>query len=147
MKQQVWSSPKTAFEEFVPQVYCKNCSADDNTKYVYNFTCDAGASGLFVTNTVYLETNGISGLQISGDSKDTRQSTSYGPCGATHTVEVMGKLTEESLNQIFPKGWVYKNGYSDHSDEAEEVRVWTANGTNTHCTTALDIDDFQLAKS
>lgn len=142
MKQQVWSSPKTAFEEFVPQVYCANCSGDDYTKTTYKFACDAGTKGY--SHNVYLETNGIEGLQ-TGSGGDTRQSSTYGPCGATHTVEVTGKLTEENLNQIFPKGYMYRRWQS--SSDAVDVRVWTANGTNTHCTTALNISDFQLAKS
>lgn len=135
---QVWSSPKTSFEQFVPQVYCKNCSADDNKKWVYNFTCDAGNKGDW--HQVYLETNNEAGLQ-EGWGGDSRQSYSYGPCGATHTVETTEQLTEANLNNIFPKGYIKING------KWEDCRVWTANGTNTHCTKALDIDDFQLAKS
>lgn len=140
---QVWSSPKTSFEQFVPQVYCKNCSADDNTKYVYSFECNAGVSG--GRYAVYLENGKADGLQTSGPNKDTERLDGshyyYHPCGATHTVEVMGKLTEANLNSIFPEGYIRRNGVTT------PVRVWTEGGTDTHCTTALDIDDFQLAKS
>ncbi len=139
MKQQVWSSPKTAFEEFVPQVYCANCSGDDYTKTTYNFECNAGTSSFF-GSTIYLETNGVDGLQSSGSNKD-KELGSYNPCGVKHTVEVTGKLTESNLNEIFPKGYLVKNS------RITNVRVWTANNTNIHCTTALDISEFQLAKS
>ena len=142
MKKRNYVKPILSGEEFIPQVYCKNCSADDNKEWVYNFTCDAGNKSS--THTVYLETNNQPGLQndgLFGWGDDQLKSTSYHPCGATHTVTVQEKLSETNLNSIFPKGYIKING------KWEECRVWTANGTNTHCTTALNISDFQLAKS
>lgn len=138
MKKRTYIKPILSGEEFVPQAYCKNCSAEDNKKWVYSFVCDAGNK--YRTHTVYLETNGIEGLQ-TGDGGDKRQSTKYHPCGASHVVETYEKLTDANLNAIFPKGYIKIN------DEWKDCRVWTANGTNTHVTTAIDADDFQLAKS
>lgn len=144
MKQQVWSSPKTTFEQFVPQVYCKNCSADDNTKTTYKFVCNAGSSTSGYQ--VFQETNGETGLQneFLGNNNDTRLTNilgSYSPCEETHTVEVTGTLTEANLNTIFPKGYMVRG------DNVTEVRIWTENGTNVHCTEALNVSEFQLAKS
>ena len=140
-----YTKPVIMAEEFIPQEYCANCSGDDYTKTTYKFVCDGGESFWF-GNSVYLETNGIEGLQTSGDNADTRQSSSYSPCNESHTVEVTGKLTEANLDAIFPKGYIVRNTWGGET-EVTPVRVWTANGTNTHCTEALSINQFQLAKS
>ena len=36
MEKRKYVKPTLSGEEFVPQVYCKNCSADDNKKWVYD---------------------------------------------------------------------------------------------------------------
>lgn len=140
MKQQVWSSPKTTFEEFVPQVYCKNCSADDNTKYTYSFKCNAGNK--YYRYALYKENGKEVGLQTSGSNKDDELASGsilsyFEPCDEPHTVEVMGKLSEANLNAIFPLGYIVRNG------ETTPVRIWDGE----HCTTALTVSEFQLAKS
>ena len=137
-----YTKPVIMAEEFIPQEYCANCSGDDYTKTTYKFVCDAGGS----LSSVYLETNGIEGLQTSGDNADQRQGGIYSPCNESHTVEVNGKLTEANLDAIFPKGYIVSYSFGGGT-EVTPVRVWTANGTNTHCTEALSIDQFQLAKS
>lgn len=138
MKKRTYIKPILSGEEFVPQAYCKNCSAEDNKKWVYSFVCDAGTPNKW--HTVYLETNGTEGCQ-TGRGGDEYQSSRYHPCGASHVVETNEELTDANLNAIFPKGYILIN------DKWENCRVWTANGTNTHVTTAIDADDFQLAKS
>ena len=140
MEKRKYVKPTLSGEEFVPQVYCKNCSADDNKKWVYTFVCDAGIRNQY--HSVYLETNGQAGLQTEWwDGGDKHQSSSYHPCGTSHVVESNEKLSDANLNNIFPKGYIKING------SWQECRVWTANNTNTHVTTSIDLDDFQLAKS
>lgn len=137
-----YTKPVIMAEEFIPQEYCANCSGDDYTKTTYKFVCDAG--GTSSNFQVYQETNGQEGLQTAwnnGDEKLTSLFSSYSPCNESHTVEVNGKLTEANLDAIFPKGYIV-NG-----DRVTPVRIWTADGTDIHCTEALSIDQFQLAKS
>lgn len=142
MEKRNYVKPILSGEEFIPQVYCKNCSADDNTKYTYNFECNAGNKNY--EYALYQENGKEAGLQTSGTNKDIVLASNSGflgasfhPCGETHTVEVMGKLSEANLNKEFPLGYIVRNGVTT------EVRIWDGE----HCTTALTVSEFQLAKS
>ena len=92
---------------------------DSGTTYL--FTCDAGGGK---SGTVYLETNGQPGLQ-TGWGGDQYLS------GYHATEEYVG---------TWPWG---------HEEEViTEVIVWRGpRGDNTHCTTNLDIDTWETAKS
>lgn len=132
MKQQVWSSPKTAFEEFVPQVYCASCGEGGT---VYKFTCDAGGG---TSGDVYLETNGIDGLQKSGTNKD-KYLSSYHACKKYHEAE--------STDGFFNGYFVYDPGWFQ-DDVVMPVIVWRGeNNDNTHCTAELDMSKWEIAKS
>lgn len=135
MKQQVWSSPKTAFEEFVPQNYIAACG-DSGKEYF--FTCDGGGG---YSGGVWHETNGIEGLQSSGKNADERISRgdcSYSACNKEHTA---------SVDSDFIFDCYFKRcGRSDES--AIEVVVWRGpEGNNTHCTANLDINSWETTKS
>lgn len=152
MKQQVWSSPKTTFEEFVPQNYIAACG-DENK--VYLFTCDAGGG---VSGNVYEETNGLQGLQTyagchCGSSHLTKEGEflglswscskwvdkadtslgGYHACGAPH---------EASTESDFSNGYYVVNG------AITPVIIWKGeNSDNVHCTTNLDQNSWKTAKS
>ena len=133
---QVWSSPKTSFEQFVPQNYIAACG-DSGT--VYKFTCDAGGG---TSGSVYLETNGQEGLQKSGASRDSYLST-YHACNKYHEAE----STDGFLDGYF----VYEEWSWDSWSNEEKIMpviVWRGeNNDNTHCTAELDMNKWETAKS
>ena len=125
---QVWSSPKTSFEQFVPQNYIAACG---DSGVVYKFTCDAGGGA---SGYVYLETNGQEGLQTGGYNSDEYLS-GYHACSKYHEAE----STDGFLDGYF----VYKN-----SGRTMKVIVWRGeNNDNTHCTAELDKNKWETAKS
>lgn len=129
MMKKEWVRPLTIVDQFVPNEYVAACG---DTNKVYKFTCDAGGG---TSGTVYLETNGRKGLQqpswVEWDP-DTYLSR-YHACGATHEAST----TDEFLN-----------GYYVVGDTVTPVIVWRGpNRDNTHCTTNLDMNSWQTAKS
>ena len=58
MKKRVWENPLTMVQQFVPNEYVAACG-DENK--VYKFKCDAPVG--LIQGWVYLETNGVPGLQ------------------------------------------------------------------------------------
>lgn len=118
--------PTMVGERFAANEYVAACG-DKGT--MYKFKCDAGGgeSGL-----VYLETNGKEGLQIIGRNKDTYLST-YHACGTTHDANTADE---------------FLTGYYVSGITVTPVKVWRGeNGDNTHCTTNLNIKDWETAKS
>lgn len=122
-----YERPSAYIEEFTPNEYVAACG-DENK--VYKFTCDAGGEH---SGSVWLETNGKPGLQIwDGKNSDTYLS-GYHACGITHEA----KTTDDFLD-----------GYYVQDFKVQEVKVWRGSkGDNTHCTTNLDMNTWQTAKS
>ena len=91
------------------------------------------------------ETNGQSGLQISGRNKDRRISisnSSYHACGKIHQANAKDPFIENC----------YYISWADYLDEntanAIPVVVWRGeHQDNLHCTTKLDINEWTTAKS
>lgn len=119
--------PMMRGEIFVADEYVAACG-DKNR--VYKFTCDAGGGW---AGSVYLETNGIDGLQ-KGWGGDEYLSP-YHACGTTH---------EAKTTDAFLKGY-----YVPYiSDRVTPVMVWRGpNNDNTHCTKNLNMDEWETAKS
>ena len=129
---QVWSSPKTSFEQFVPQNYIAACG-DSGT--VYKFTCDAGGG---TSGSVYLETNGQEGLQRDGSNPD-KYLSGYHACNKYHEAE----STDGFLDGYF----VYDPGWFQ-DEVVMPVIVWRGeDNDNTHCTKELDMNKWETAKS
>ena len=125
-----WNEPKILVQQFVPNEYVAACG-DENK--VYKFTCDAGGG---VSGNVYLETNGQDGLQTSWIDGDTPLG-GYHACGTTHEAD----STDDFLNGYYvtSRGW---------NQKVTPVIVWRGpNNDNTHCTTNLDMDSWETAKS
>ena len=100
---------------------------------VYKFKCDAGGGR---PGTVYLETNGREGLQTGwgGD----RYLSGYYACGTTH---------EADSDDEFLDGYYVTQDWWGR-DEVTKVIVWRGPyNNNTHCTTNLDQDSWETAKS
>lgn len=134
MAKKAYSKPMLKSEAFVPQSYVAACG-DSGTDYY--FKCDAGGG---VSGYVWLETNGVPGLQETEtwqghlvEADEFRGG--YHACNEKHIAS--------SLDE-FPLGY-YKTGL--FSRDVIEVRVWTEGGTNVHCTEKLDQDTWETAKS
>lgn len=137
MGMRVWERPLTTVQNFVANEYVAACG-DYGT--VYKFKCDAGDG--WGGYSVYL--NGPDGIAHTNDDifwcggyGAVRGNRTYTKCGETHEAE--------DNNDFFP-GYITKSGMFGSKDE-RDVIVWTANGTNTHCTTNLDKDDWETTKS
>lgn len=137
-----WEEPKIMVQKFVANEYVATCG-DSGT--VYNFVCDAG-NGVY--GSVYQETNGQPGLQADGQNSDTRIATylelplvgrplgGYHACGTTHKAE---------SNSGFFDGYYCARG---NTYNPLPVIIWKGeHSDNVHCTTNLNIKNWETAKS
>ena len=124
--------PTMVGERFVANEYVAACG-DSGT--VYKFECNAGDNrGGY---SVYLNgDDGVAGTDDDifwcGGIHAVRGLRTYKRCHATH---------KAADNNDFYKGYI-KRGRS-----TQDVIVWTDKGTNTHCTTYLDMSEWATAKS
>lgn len=130
-----WAIPQTFVQQFAANEYVAACG-DGGTTYL--FTCDAGGGA---SGDVYLETNGVPGLQTrpyfdekNGWVQKDRYRAPYHACDKKHEAS----STDEFLN-----GYYVPYGTND----VVSVIIWTDHGTNTHCTTNLNQDTWEVAKS
>ena len=137
MERRVWRRPMTEVQKFEANEYIAACG-DSGTTYL--FTCDAGGGK---SGTVYLETNGQPGLQTGwvGD----RYLSGYHACGTQH---------EADSDDAFLNGYYVTEEYVGHwpfghyETTTTDVIVWRGPwNNNTHCTTNLDMDSWETAKS
>lgn len=125
-----WEEPQILVQKFIPNEYVAACGDSGTTYY---FECNAGSP--YSYQSVYVESNGVDGLQTSsgpGYQADTHRTWTYHACGEKHTAE---------SNDEFLSGYVVSGG------QTIPVIIWTDHGTNTHCTTNLNQDDWETAKS
>lgn len=105
---------------------------DQNT--VYKFKCNAQKWTGLTGSTVWL--NGPDGQP---ETSDDIKLGSYGQCGAEHEA----KTTDE-----FYKGYLKKNILGAPTGKRMDVIVWRGeDGQNIHCTTNLDMNTWETAKS
>lgn len=138
-----YRSPKVYVEEFTPNEYVAACG---DSGVVYKFKCDAGDG---VYGSVYEETNGIPGLQtgrrgdteLAGYSSDGWLGESgFYACNKTHEAE---------SSNAFVNGYYCAKG---DTKNPVSVIVWKEPSgwwqpDNIHCTTNLDKDSWETAKS
>lgn len=138
-KKRAYVKPSLESEAFVPNTYVAACG-DSGTTYL--FKCDAGGG---VSGNVYLETNGVPGLQTEGKwvggifgHWEYRADTSLGgyhACGTTH---------EADSDDDFLDGYYVPY----RSNNTTKVIVWRGpHNNNVHCTTNLNKDSWEIAKS
>ena len=137
MDKRVWEQPITMVQKFEANEYVAACGDSGTTYY---FECNAG--DWWGGYSVYL--NGPDGeahtrddIFWCGGRGAVRGSRTYTRCGETH---------EAKDNNDFYAGYITRKG-AFGSYDTRNVIVWTANGTNTHCTTNLDQDSWETAKS
>lgn len=135
----VYESPRAYAEMFTPNEYVAACG-DSGT--VYKFKCDAGGG---VSGSVYLETNGRDGLQENGGwgYRADRYLSGYHACNIEH---------EADSKDDFSDGYYVVTNYNDWGISTGQtvtpVIVWRGpKGDNTHCTTNLNMDSWETAKS
>lgn len=123
-------SPVMVGEMFTPDEYCSTCGVSGKTYY---FKCDAGRYGTLLGYRVY--DNGPDG---KAGTRDDIYINNYTPCDKTHVAE----STDEFINGYMCKDWGFIQG------EAIPVIIWRGeDGHNVHCTTNLDIESWETAKS
>ena len=142
MAKKAYSKPMLKSEAFVPQSYVAACV---DTNMVYKFECNAGVSRWYdvIEDT---NDNGVldgswkyhlfSGWEWSGDDK---YRSVYHPCGKTHDAST----TDEFINGFMTT----RNSLTGEITSTTKVIIWTDNGTNTHCTTNLNMSSWETAKS
>lgn len=127
MERKVWRRPITTVQKFEPNEYVAACG---DSGVVYKFECNAGDKNLGPFNypyKVYVDYDG---------NGNYRYRANYHACGITHEAE---------SDSGFYKG--YMDDERTWWNDRIEVIVWTEYGTNTHCTTNLDQDSWETAKS
>ena len=136
-----WSRPQAVVETFAANEYVAACGDSGKT---YLFECDAGGGA---SGGVWQETNGTPGLQKGSplfwknDTQLSKSESSYHACGEKHKAS--------STDEFIMNGYYLKAG--DDPKNAIDVVVWRPKegwfGHNTHCTTNLDINSWETAKS
>lgn len=129
MTRKEWKEPQIVVEEFMANEYVAACGDSGKTYY---FKCNAGYRG---NEYAVKDANGrflkVAGHKVDGDD------WYYHPCGETHIAESdSGFLTGYHIDDLHT--W---------RDERIQVIVWTEGGTDVHCTTNLDMDSWETAKS
>ena len=136
MEGKVWRRPLTEVQKFEANEYVAACEEG----ITYKFKCDAGGG---VSGNVYVESNGVDGLQTrsSGNwwSDDyvpaDRSLGGYHACGTTHEAD----SEDEFLNGYYVP---YR------SSDVTKVIIWRGPyNNNVHCTTNLDKNSWETAKS
>lgn len=130
--------PVLESETFIPQNYIAACG---DLNKVYKFKCDAGGG---VSGNVYIENHKQEGLQTSGWKKDTPLG-GYHACGTTHEA----KSTDDFLDGYYvTERYVGYWPFGHTETVTTPVIIWRGpNNDNTHCTTNLNINTWETAKS
>ena len=128
-----YKKPVLNVERFTPNEFVAACG---DSGVVYNFECNAGSRRN--SYNVYYD-DGRPLASSNGYDEWYAQFTGYHPCGATHEAE---------SNSGFYDGYMYlQDRWGDNSGSPIDVVIWTDRGTDVHCTTNLDMDKWETAKS
>ena len=138
MEGKVWRRPLTEVQKFEANEYVAACG-DSGTTYL--FTCDAGGG---VSGDVYVESNGVEGLQTRGEwvggwgghwQEADRSLGGYHACQTTHEAE----SDDEFLNGYYVPYF---------SNDVTKVIIWRGPyNNNVHCTENHNMDKWETAKS
>lgn len=133
MERKVWRRPLTKVQKFEANEYVAACG---DSGVVYNFECNAGERGN--SYNVYFD-DGTPYASSNSNEEWYAQFTGYHPCGATHEAE---------SDSGFYDGYMYlQNWRGNNSGNRIDVVIWTDSGTDVHCTTNLEMDKWETAKS
>ena len=123
-----YKKPVLNVERFTANEFVAACG---DSGVVYNFECNAGS-----------RRNSYDGKPLAssnGNEEWYAQFSGYHPCGATHEAE---------SNSGFYDGYMYlQNWRGNNTGDRINVVIWTDRGTDVHCTTNLNQDSWETAKS
>ena len=144
-----WISPRTGFQEFVPQEFIAACDPDATYVNVL-FWCDANISAYGGARRHHVYYDNGDGVFGPGDTNAQGSGWTYSPCMKQHEIKNVEKSKlETTLDSVFPKGWLVPlNGWgSEHTGQARAVRIYQPDRSNyedLHCTFALNLDEFTV---
>ena len=125
-----YKKPVLNVERFTANEFVAACG---DINKVYKFVCDAGGG---TPGTVYEDSNHNGRWDLFSDKALTGYILpTYHACGATH---------EAPVDDEFLDGFYLPNS---NPFEATKVKVWTDGGTNIHCTTKVDMKEWETDKS
>lgn len=129
MIKEAWVSPETKVQQFMANEYVAACG---DSGVVYNFECNAGnKNNMYSVKDARGNSFKVAGHKVDGVD------WFYHPCGETHKAESnSGFVTGYHLDQLYTWG-----------DENIPVVIWTDGGTDIHCTTKLNMNEWSTAKS
>lgn len=132
-----YKKPVLNVERFTANEFVAACGDSGVT---YLFTCDAGGGK---SGTVYLETNGSDGLQTGWGGDQSLGG--YHACGTEHEAD----SDDEFLNGYYvTKEYVGFWPFGHYETTTTDVIVWRGPyNNNVHCTTNLDKNSWETAKS
>lgn len=122
--------PMMESEVFAANEYIAACG---DSGVVYNFECNAGGG---TPGTVYEDSNHDGRWDLINDTPLTGYILpTYHACGETH---------QAPTDDEFIEGFYLPNS---NPFDPQKVIIWTDGGTNIHCTTNLEMDQWETAKS
>ena len=150
MEKRIWTRPEKTEVAFAANDYVAACG-DRGTEYL--FKCDAGGGKL---GYVWVEDNEKDGLQSGsgywegtpgggGSPNDEYDDflNSYYACGKEH----VANAEDDFLNGYYLEKDKWNDGNFNLLD-AIKVIIWRGtSGNNVHCTTELDKNNWEIAKS
>lgn len=130
-----WERPMVVVDTFAANEFVSTCG--ENHK-VYNFECNAGE-----------KSSRYDVFTDDGRNLTPGKGRYYHPCKATH---------EAKVDSEFISGYMVHNGGNDklsyhipfsgnYEYTKTKVIIWTDNGTNVHCTTNVNTNEWTTAKS
>ncbi|WP_300629643.1 hypothetical protein [uncultured Thomasclavelia sp.] len=128
-----YKKPVLNVERFTPNEFVAACGDSGVTYY---FECNAGERRK--SYNVYFE-DGTPYASSNGDEEWYSRFSGYHPCHTTH---------KANSDSGFYDGYMYlQDRRGNNSGSPIDVIIWTDRGTNVHCTTNLDQDSWETAKS
>lgn len=127
-----WERPMVVVDTFAANEFVSSCGVQNT---VYLFKCNAGEKR-HKYNVYYYDKYNQRHYIASNDDWDGAQFDGYHPCDATH---------EASTKDEFINGYI--DDQRTRKDERVPVVIWTDRGTDVHCTTDLQKNTWQTAKS
>ena len=124
-----YEKPVVSFEEFTANEYVAACG---DSNYEYLFECNANSDGwLGKGGSVYEDTN----KNGEWDRGSDKRLGSYSPCGEKHKTQDGAKFLDGFL-------------VSNLGTNVKKVKIWRGEDEkNIHCTTNLNMDSWETAKS
>ena len=159
MEKRIWSKPEMNEFAFAANEYVAACG--DGGQNIF-FTCDAGGGKYgrvwMETNSPTDDWNGLQTDEVPGiydPGMDELRTSSYHACGKKHVASTTDEFMKGYYisNDDWNSGWdtsgtIPKFDLAAVIEKAIRVYIWGGTEkSNTHCTTNLDIENWEVARS